>query len=290
MGWASSARPLKSNPAIQSTATPPPEKSRCEESEAQREVVIHEAHLERPAVGDHGDGWNQEPRRTPRSRRNECKRAPEKDQHTRRHNNLFRRGESEAAAQLGESAHPPQRCSTAAPDKARGVSPFNQLRQPCVVGVAGKIASFDVLVPEARQEQNQRRLPRSAAIVSATNSGAPNESEFLAQVVGCKPEVGEKTVAFIDVTQTLPVETRSAQSCPLEKPCAAPQAWVRRLSGRATARDSTEPLRPHPAGRNPSSKKSSPRRRALVDFINQAILQIPVVRGESGLIARSREQ
>src|SRR6202789_782570 len=80
-----------------------PEERSCKEAKTQREVVIHKAHLERPAVGDHRDARYQTPRRTARSRRNECKRAPEENQYARRHNNLLSDGESESRAELGQS-------------------------------------------------------------------------------------------------------------------------------------------------------------------------------------------
>jgi hypothetical protein len=74
----------------------------------------------------------------------------------------------------------------------------------------------------------------------ATNFRALNESDF-ARLSDARPEVGEETVAFIDRDPERDPARKSARSSlslrPLEKLCAAPQAWVRRLSGRATARD-----------------------------------------------------
>jgi hypothetical protein len=78
--------------------------------------------------------------------------AMNENQHARRHNNFIRGSESHGAAQLGQGDIDKNVVPLPHQIEPGRISPRNQLRQPRVIGVAGEVASFDVLVPETRQE------------------------------------------------------------------------------------------------------------------------------------------
>ena len=63
--------------------------------------------------------------------------------------------------------------------KSGGLAPRNQLRQPGVVGVAGKVTRLNALVPKAR-EQNENRNERHAPNIGS------EELKALAQQHGRK--------------------------------------------------------------------------------------------------------
>ena len=69
------------------------------EAQAQRDVVVHESHLERPAVGENRDEWGKLPGRAARGRGDQSKRAPEKRQYGERYGDLFGNPQAEGRPQ-----------------------------------------------------------------------------------------------------------------------------------------------------------------------------------------------
>ena len=70
----------------------PPENRQPEASQPQRQIIVHETHAERIAIGQHGDARRKKPRRPLRYRRNKRENSPEENQHASGNNNFLRRG------------------------------------------------------------------------------------------------------------------------------------------------------------------------------------------------------
>src|SRR3984957_3827123 len=152
---------------------------------------------------------------------------------------------------------PPECCSTAAPDRAQARLPAQSIgpARRCRCGWQGRQLQFVCARSKARVER--RKLPRSAAIDRPRTLGRGTR----AVLHDCRKLV-RKLVNRRWHSSSVTQKRKSARSSlslrPLGGPWAVLQAWVRRLSGRATARDSSALLRPHQAARNPSWKKSFP--------------------------------
>ena len=132
-----------------------PHNGQPEASQPQRPAVVHEAHAERIAVRQHGDGWRKKPRRPLRDGADKRENSPEKRQHANRNRNSLRRRK---AYGFGE---PQQRHV-----KQNVVPPFgdvepwcfsflNELREPSVINVAGQVTRFNPAVPKARNQHRR---------------------------------------------------------------------------------------------------------------------------------------
>ena len=129
------------------------------EAQSQRHVEIEEAHVEHPAVGQHGDAGQQVPGRRPDTAATKAK-APQMNISTA----------SETAMRCAASAprgrNRPLRIRSKrtlvvwlAPPQALGAAALDQLRQPGVVDVAGKVAGLNARLPVAGSQQQQRKAP-----------------------------------------------------------------------------------------------------------------------------------
>src|SRR6266851_222973 len=134
---------------------PSPQNRQSKASQPQRQVVVHETHVEGIAVGQHGDAGREKPRRALRYRGNKRENAPEENQHASGNNNLLRRGKAHKIRR-SQQRHIKQNIVPLLRDvKSRRLSLFDQLRKPRVIGMARQIPRLDAPVPHARNE-NQR--------------------------------------------------------------------------------------------------------------------------------------
>ncbi len=134
---------------------PSPQNRQSKASQPQRQVVVHETHVEGIAIGQHGDAGREKPRRALRYRGNQRENAPEENQHASGNNNLLRRGKARKIRR-SQQRHIKQHIVPLLRDvKSRGLSLFDQMRKPRVIDVARQIPCFDPPVPHAGNE-NQR--------------------------------------------------------------------------------------------------------------------------------------
>src|SRR6266851_4395688 len=94
---------------------PSPQNRQSKASQPQRQVVVHETHVEGIAVGQHGDARREKPRRALRYRGNKRENAPEENQRASGNNNLLRRGNTHGTrinaeiAKIATIRHPENR-------------------------------------------------------------------------------------------------------------------------------------------------------------------------------------
>src|SRR5438445_5117831 len=135
---------------------PAPDEGRGEKSKSQRQVVIEKADVECPTVGEHCQARQQKPRWTPRNGSNERKRAPEEDEHAERYQDLLRRREPKQISKLQKEKIKQDIVPLPGEIKPRRLPALNQLREPRVVNMTGKVAGFNPGVPKARDKQADR--------------------------------------------------------------------------------------------------------------------------------------
>ena len=81
------------------------------------------------------------------------KNSPKENKHAGCDSNFFSQQESNPIAEFPESQVKKNVVPSGRKIQARRLTFFNELREPGVVNVAAEVASFDVAVPEARQDQ-----------------------------------------------------------------------------------------------------------------------------------------
>ena len=111
-----------------------PNEGEAKAGQCDGQVVVHEAHVEDIAVGEHGEKWREEPRRAARGGGDESKDAPEEEEDAKSDSDFFGGGNAE---EIGE----------------RKEEEMDELGKPGVVDVAAEITGFDVGVPEDGDEE-----------------------------------------------------------------------------------------------------------------------------------------
>ena len=106
-------------------------------AQAQRDVVVHESHLERPAVGENRDERRKLPGRAPRRRGDEGKGAPEKRQYRERHGDFFGNPQAEGRSQPAQEKIEKNVVPLPRDPQPGGVPLPDQLREPRIIEMAG---------------------------------------------------------------------------------------------------------------------------------------------------------
>ena len=142
-----------------------PQQRQGPETEPQAEIEIEETHVKYPAIGQHGDTRQNLPGLTARSHAREGKRAPNENQNCQRYGDALRRFRSEHLKKPAE--HQVEQDVGGLPDDLQSLdaAAFDQLRQPGVVDVAGKIAGL-------RPAAANSTAPAGAAIPGRKASGS----------------------------------------------------------------------------------------------------------------------
>ena len=139
---------------------PAPQNRHAKKRQAQRNVKIHESHVKRVTVREHGDARAQIPRRAPRRRTHQRKHAPEKNQNGRRNCDFLRHRQRKNPSQpvqpvieqhiipAPRQPHPPH------------LPALDQLRKPRVINVAAQISRGDHAMPKTRHQHGNRHAEK----------------------------------------------------------------------------------------------------------------------------------
>ena len=130
-----------------------PEQRQAKAGYSEREVVVHEAHVENVAVGEHGKQRSEKPGWAAGRSPGEGEQAPEKDEDAEGCGDLFRQGESQEFGCIKKNQIEEDVVVLSNEIKAGSLALFDQLSEPSVIDVAAQIAGFDVAMPEARDQQ-----------------------------------------------------------------------------------------------------------------------------------------
>ena len=130
-----------------------PNEGEAKAGQCDGQVVVHEAHVEDIAVGEHGEKWREEPRRAARGGGDESKAAPEEEEDAKSDSDFFGGGNAEEIGERKEEEIEDDVFPLPDGIEAGGSSLLDELGKPGVVDVAAEITGFDVGVPEDGDEE-----------------------------------------------------------------------------------------------------------------------------------------
>ena len=113
-----------------------PDEGQANAAKSERQVVIHEAHVEDVAVAEHGDERNEEPRRAAADGFHEGENSPEEDQDAERNGEFFGGGEAESFGEIEEQEIEKDVVPLTDGVNAGSFALLHELREPGVVDVA----------------------------------------------------------------------------------------------------------------------------------------------------------
>ena len=133
-----------------------PHESQANGSKTERQIVVHEAHVEDVAVGEHGDERGDEPGRIAAGGFGEGEGSPKENENTERDSDFFGGEETDGFSEIEK--HEVEENVVPLPDDvdAWSSSLVDEFGEPGIVKVAAEIAGFDVRVPEARNHKEKR--------------------------------------------------------------------------------------------------------------------------------------
>ena len=130
-----------------------PDQGQRPEAQPQAEIEIEEAHVEDPAIGQHGDADQQVPGPAAGHLGDEGERPPHENQDGDGDGDALRRFRSHQTVQPAEHQIEQQVGGLAGNGQTLHAPGIDQLRQPGVVDVAGEIARLQAGLPIAGDEQ-----------------------------------------------------------------------------------------------------------------------------------------
>lgn len=131
-----------------------PGEGQAKAAKSDGQIVIEEAHMEGVAVGKHRETRSEKPGRAGRDGLEEGEESPKKDEDAKGDGEFFGESEAEEFGEVEEKQVEEDVVPLAGEVEAGGSSLLDELCEPGVVDVAAKVASFDMAVPEARDEEN----------------------------------------------------------------------------------------------------------------------------------------
>jgi hypothetical protein len=134
-------------------------------TQAHAEVEIEKAHVENPAIGQHGDARQQVPGRPSAHHGDKPEGSPDEHQHGNRDRDALRRFGAEQAEQAAQHEVEQNIRGLADDHQSLRAPGFDQLGQPRVVDVTGEIAGLHPRLPVNRsQQQDGQRCTTTFAL------------------------------------------------------------------------------------------------------------------------------
>src|SRR5208283_1602199 len=116
-------------------------------------IVVHEAHVEDEAVGEHGEERREEPGRAACGNGNDGEEAPEEEEDAKGDGDFLSGGDAEEIGERKEQEIEEDVMPLPDGVHAGGSSLLDELGEPGVVDVAAEITGFDVGMPEDGNEK-----------------------------------------------------------------------------------------------------------------------------------------
>src|SRR6266404_1352328 len=146
-------RAINPSPSLRS-----PKQREAETSQSQRQIVVHETHVEGIPVRQHRDARREKPWHALRNCRHERESAPEENQHGGINRNFLRDGIPNKFPEAQQHEIEQNVVPAAHQVEPWRLSLFNELCKPRVVHMTRQIARLNPPVPEARnREQNRQK-------------------------------------------------------------------------------------------------------------------------------------
>jgi hypothetical protein len=133
-----------------------PEKSQCEACETNREVIIKKAHVKDVAISKHGDCGRKKPWSLMRNCTDKGKGSPKENQYAARDGDFLRERKSKQVSEFPERQVKKNIVPLRREIQAGRLAPFDELREPGIIGVTGKVAGCDMPMPNAGKNQRGR--------------------------------------------------------------------------------------------------------------------------------------
>src|SRR6185437_6765820 len=134
------------------------------EANAHAEVEIEEAHMEDPAVGEHRNAGQQVPGPASGGGGDEGEGSPDERQHGDRNRDALREFGAYGAEKRVQQKVEQDVGGLADDDQALELAALNQLREPGIINMTGKIAGLDARLPvDGEQEKNRQEDKNPAA-------------------------------------------------------------------------------------------------------------------------------
>jgi len=130
-----------------------PDEGEAQAGQCDGKIVVHEAHVEDEAVGEHGEERREEPGRAVRSNGDEGEEAPEKEEDAKGDGDFFSGSDAEEIGERKEQEIEENVMPLPDGVHARGNSLLDELGDPGVVDVAAEVTGFDVGMPEDGDEK-----------------------------------------------------------------------------------------------------------------------------------------
>lgn len=163
-----------------------PDEGQSNASQTERQIVVHEAHVEDVTVGEHGDERGGQPGRIAGGRSGKGKNSPEENKNAEADSDFLGGEKAEDFGEIEE--HEVEENVVPLPDDvdAGGSSLLNELCEPGVVDMAAKIAGFNVSVPEARNHEEKRDQEKDVEVVGKSGQAKLNGASLADVSVRCR--------------------------------------------------------------------------------------------------------
>ena len=130
-----------------------PDEGQANAGQSERQIVVHKTHVEDVAVGEHGEGGREEPRRSRGDGVHEGEEAPKENEDAEGDGEFFGEGETEEIGEMEEEQIEEDVVPLRDDVNAGGFALVDELGEPGVVEVAAEIAGFNVAMPEAGDQE-----------------------------------------------------------------------------------------------------------------------------------------